>query len=81
MEVSGFGNKPGDVDWYRVQISGTTATTLIMNIDFVRPQASGSTEMGVYSSFPVTEDPKIGLLTLQPINKQLQRFSTAIRPE
>jgi hypothetical protein len=80
IEVSGFGNDQGDVDWYRLQISGIeTGDLAFMNLDFVRPQGAGSTEMSIYASFPVTESPRIGLLNLQPTNNQIQNFSAAVR--
>ena len=80
IEVSGIGNDQGDVDWYRLQISGIkTGDLAFVNLDFVRPQGAGSTEMSIYASFPVTESPRIGLLNLQPNNNQIQSFSAAVR--
>jgi hypothetical protein len=80
VEASGFGNRDGDVDWYRVQTFGIEeGASAFMNIDFVRPHGAGSTQMSVYSGLPVAESPRIGLITLQPGNNQVQNLSIPIR--
>ncbi|MEK7395896.1 MAG: hypothetical protein AAB116_03055, partial [Candidatus Poribacteria bacterium] len=67
IEVTGFGNKDSDVDWYKLQITGIKpGMTAFMKVDFVRPRAGGSTDVSVYASLPVTESPKIGFIHYSP---------------
>ena len=81
MEVSGSGNKPDDVDWYRLQVSGLEVDApASMSLDFVRPRGIGSTEISVYAAFPYDlESSRVGMVTLQPTNNQSQRFSIPAR--
>jgi hypothetical protein len=67
IEVTGFGNKDNDVDWYKLQITGIKpGMTAFMKVDFVRPRAGGSTDVSVYASLPFTESPKIGFIHYSP---------------
>lgn len=77
VEVSGFGNRDSDVDWYRWRIAGTA----FMELDFTRPRGIGITEISIYASFPHDlQSSKIGLITLQPINNQSQKFAIPVNP-
>ncbi|MGB9595370.1 MAG: choice-of-anchor X domain-containing protein, partial [Candidatus Poribacteria bacterium] len=63
IEISGFGNKENDIDWYKIQITGVKPNvTTFLKIDFIRPKAIGSTNISVYASLPVTESPQIGFM-------------------
>lgn len=79
IEISGFGNKENDVDWYRVQITGIKPDiTTFLKIDFVRLKASGSTDVSIYASLPITESPKIGFIHYSPDILPIQTISMPV---
>jgi len=80
VEVSGSGNRDGDVDWYKLQITGLKPdVTTFMRIDFVRPRATGSTEVSLYGSLPLTETPKIGFINYTPDLLPVQTISVPVK--
>jgi hypothetical protein len=79
-EASGLGNNAGDVDWYRIQVSGLkTDAIAFMKIDFIRPRASTPTEISLYASLPITESPKIGFISYTPDLLPVQTTTVPIK--
>ncbi len=50
-----------------------------MDVDLIRPQGAGSTTISLYASFPVTESPKVGEVTLNPADGFIRNISLPIR--
>jgi len=79
-EVSGSGNKVGDVDWYRLQVAGLkTDVTAFMKIDFIRPRSLSPTEISLYASLPITDSPKIGFINYSPDLLPVQMMTVPIK--
>ncbi|MGQ9608758.1 MAG: choice-of-anchor X domain-containing protein [bacterium] len=66
-EISGFANREDDIDWYKLQILDVKPDlTAFMKLEFIRHRAIGTTEVSIYSSFPVNENSKTGFISYSP---------------